>query len=75
MKKNYTSLEEYCIQNPNRNKRFDSLIRYTINKLELVNIIEIKPRDNKDVKQFILKLEQAHRNAKNSKLIFKLQIA
>jgi len=73
MRKYYNSFEEYSEKNPNRNRRFDGIVRYSLKTQRYIEIMNIKLRDSKDIKKFLKTLEEAHERTKNSKLVFKLQ--
>ncbi len=73
MKRKYDSFEEYSERNPDRNKRFDDVVKYAIKTQGYVEITNIKFRDSTDIKKFLRTLEEAYERTKKSRLIFKIQ--
>lgn len=70
-KDKYYSFREYCKSNPNRDKKFDRLMKYSLSTQGFIEVLQTKltERDKKvkkEVEAFFNEVEKAHQQAAKS---------
>jgi len=67
----YFSWKHYCEACPDRDKRFDEFARLSLKEHRYIQIHLVKMLHTEAVIKFVRKIEEAHRGAAKSKLVFK----